>query len=105
MQSAALQVGETYDWRLSVANMERRDKYFSRLRARIELLHSTQGEKVRPLVRMPVWPPQRVVIVGSLHSLQSLAVDAGKHAACMVSHGSVCVMSDCGATACKPSSS
>ena len=42
-----LQVGETYDWRLSVANMERRDKYFSRLRARIELLHSTQGEKVR----------------------------------------------------------
>jgi len=28
--------------------MERRDKYFSRLRARIELLHSTQGEKVRP---------------------------------------------------------
>ena len=42
-----LQVGETYDWRLSVANMERRDKYFSRLRARIELLHNTQGEKAR----------------------------------------------------------
>ena len=41
------QVGETYDWRLSVANMERRDSYFSRLKARIELLHSTQGEKAR----------------------------------------------------------
>ena len=40
------QVGETYDWRLSVANMERRDSYFTRLKARIELLHSTKNEKV-----------------------------------------------------------
>ena len=40
------QVGETYDWRLSVANMERRDGYFTRLKARCELLKKLNNEKV-----------------------------------------------------------
>ena len=34
-----------YDWRLSYANLEHRDHYFSRLRAHIELAHKTAGEK------------------------------------------------------------
>ena len=42
-----MQVGETYDWRLSVANMERRDGYFTRLKLRIEMLHALNKEKVR----------------------------------------------------------
>jgi Lecithin:cholesterol acyltransferase len=41
------QVGETYDWRLSIANMERRDGYFTRLKLRIEMLHGLNKEKVR----------------------------------------------------------
>ena len=44
-----LQVGETFDWRLSVANMERRDHYFSLLQRRIESLHEVWGEKARPV--------------------------------------------------------
>lgn len=40
------QWGETYDWRLSVPNMERRDHYFTRLKWRIELSLKTEGEKV-----------------------------------------------------------
>ena len=43
-----LQYGETYDWRLSVPNMEKRDSYFTRLKWRIELTHHTQHEKVCP---------------------------------------------------------
>lgn len=39
-------VGETYDWRLSIANMERRDGYFTRLKLRVEMLHGLQKEKV-----------------------------------------------------------
>ncbi|KAK9918842.1 hypothetical protein WJX75_007445 [Coccomyxa subellipsoidea] len=39
-------IGETYDWRLSVPNMETRDKYFTRLKWRIELTMKTEGEKV-----------------------------------------------------------
>lgn len=39
-------VGETYDWRLSIANMERRDGYFSRLKTRVESLKQLHGEKV-----------------------------------------------------------
>ena len=41
-----LQYSETYDWRLSVPNMEKRDSYFTRLRWRIELTHLTEKEKV-----------------------------------------------------------
>ncbi|KAK9839349.1 hypothetical protein WJX84_008799 [Apatococcus fuscideae] len=37
---------ETYDWRLSTPNMEKRDAYFTRLRVRIELTHSIGGIKV-----------------------------------------------------------
>lgn len=40
------QIGVTYDWRLSVANMERRDSYFSHLRADVELMHRLNKEKV-----------------------------------------------------------
>ncbi len=40
------QWGETYDWRLSVPNMETRDHYFTRLKWRIELTLATEGEKV-----------------------------------------------------------
>ncbi|KAG8529332.1 uncharacterized protein KY384_005968 [Bacidia gigantensis] len=36
----------TYDWRLSYANLENRDQYFSRLRGHIELAVNTKGEKV-----------------------------------------------------------
>lgn len=39
-------IGSTYDWRLSIANMERRDSYFSRLKGDIELLHKLKEEKV-----------------------------------------------------------
>ena len=39
------QVGETYDWRLSVANMERRDGYFTRLKTRVAMLHALNHEK------------------------------------------------------------
>ena len=41
-----LQYSETYDWRLSVPNMEKRDSYFTRLKWRIELTHLTEKEKV-----------------------------------------------------------
>ena len=34
-----------YDWRLSYANLERRDRYFSRLRSHIEVAYQTSGEK------------------------------------------------------------
>ena len=40
---------ETYDWRLSTPNMEKRDAYFTRLQARIELVHQVNGIKVGPL--------------------------------------------------------
>ena len=49
MSFLCLQVSETYDWRLSVANMERRDRYFSHLQMRIELLQKIHGQKVRPV--------------------------------------------------------
>ena len=42
-----VQYSETYDWRLSVPNMEKRDSYFTRLKWRIELTHHTEGEKAR----------------------------------------------------------
>lgn len=35
-----------YDWRLSYANLEVRDQYFSRLKAYIELAYKTSGRKV-----------------------------------------------------------
>ncbi len=47
--SLVSQIGETYDWRLSVPNMEARDNYFTRLKWRLELSLKTEGEKVRPL--------------------------------------------------------
>jgi len=47
------QVGETYDWRLSISNMERRDGYFTRLKLRIEMLHGIKREKVRFLAVAP----------------------------------------------------
>lgn len=43
-----MQISETYDWRLAVPNMEKRDSYFTRLKWRIELTHHTEGEKVSP---------------------------------------------------------
>ncbi|KAK9822390.1 hypothetical protein WJX81_007759 [Elliptochloris bilobata] len=39
-------IGETYDWRLAVPNMERRDGYFTRLKVRVETTHQLHGEKV-----------------------------------------------------------
>ena len=44
----AWQIGETYDWRLAVPNMERRDGYFTRLKVRVETTHQLHGEKVAP---------------------------------------------------------
>lgn len=46
------QYGETYDWRLSVPNMETRDHYFTRLKWRIELSVKTEGEKVLHIVQL-----------------------------------------------------
>jgi len=46
----AVQHSETYDWRLSVPNMEKRDSYFTRLKWRIELTHLTEKEKVSHLL-------------------------------------------------------
>ena len=43
-----MQISETYDWRLAVPNMEKRDSYFTRLKWRIELTHHTEVEKVSP---------------------------------------------------------
>ena len=51
-QSAAqlghAQIGETYDWRLGVPNLEVRDGYFTRLRRRIEITHHLNHEKAGP---------------------------------------------------------
>ena len=55
-----LQVGETYDWRLAVPNMEKRDHYFTRLKWRIELTHQTNGEKVL----LPTLPVGLTIRVG-----------------------------------------
>ena len=46
MHCIVLQYSETYDWRLAVPNMEKRDSYFTRLKWRIELTHHTEQEKV-----------------------------------------------------------
>lgn len=35
-----------YDWRLAYLDLERRDKYFSKLKQQIELIHDLSGEKV-----------------------------------------------------------
>ncbi len=40
------QVGETFDWRLSIPNVEKRDAYFTRLKVRIELITEIAKEKV-----------------------------------------------------------
>lgn len=45
-ESCGLQVTEPYDWRLALPNLEKRDAYFTRLKARIEVLSKAQGEKV-----------------------------------------------------------
>ena len=37
---------ETYDWRLSLPNLQLRDKYFIQVKHRVELLHELHGEKV-----------------------------------------------------------
>ena len=42
-----MQAAENYDWRLSIVDLERRDNYFTILQNRVELLHSTNSEKVR----------------------------------------------------------
>nr|ANH71127.1 phospholipid: diacylglycerol acyltransferase [Lobosphaera incisa]ANH79231.1 phospholipid:diacylglycerol acyltransferase [Lobosphaera incisa] len=39
-------IGETYDWRLSVPNMEYRDGYYTRLKARFEVTKLQHGRKV-----------------------------------------------------------
>ena len=41
-------VTETYDWRLATPLLEKRDRYFSRLRDRIRTLHSIHDHKVLP---------------------------------------------------------
>ena len=51
-----LQHSETYDWRLSVPNMEKRDSYFTRLKWRIELTHLTGKEKVCPSICSSLGP-------------------------------------------------
>ena len=40
------QIGETYDWRLGVPNLEVRDGYFTRLKRSIEITHQLHNEKV-----------------------------------------------------------
>lgn len=35
-----------YDWRLSYHNLEVRDAYLSRLKAKIEVMHKSSGKKV-----------------------------------------------------------
>ena len=40
-----MQIGETYDWRLGVPNLEVRDGYFTRLKHRIEITHHLNHEK------------------------------------------------------------
>lgn len=47
-----LQIAAPYDWRLAIASMEYRDGYFADLKVRIELLHTTHGEKVCRLLRL-----------------------------------------------------
>ena len=42
-----LQIGVTYDWRLAVPNMEKRDGYFTRLKMVIEWARNVKDEKVR----------------------------------------------------------
>ena len=51
MQHGVMQAAENYDWRLSIVDLERRDNYFTLLQNRVELLHRTNSEKVRPLRR------------------------------------------------------
>lgn len=36
----------SYDWRLDIGNLETRDRYFSRLKSQIEIMHKSQGRKV-----------------------------------------------------------
>lgn len=44
-----------YDWRLSYYNLEIRDRYLSRLKARIELMRQTSGQKVVLASHSWVW--------------------------------------------------
>lgn len=41
-----MQAVETYDWRLSLPNLQKRDKYFTRVQKRVELLREIHEEKV-----------------------------------------------------------
>lgn len=60
MSILVLQAGETYDWRLSVPNMETRDHYFTRLKWRLELSLKTEGEKVLLECLLAMGPPPPV---------------------------------------------
>ena len=46
---------ETYDWRLSLPNLQLRDKYFTQVKHRVELLHELHGEKVPNLHHPPTF--------------------------------------------------
>jgi hypothetical protein len=43
------QVGETFDWRLAIPNVQKRDSYFTKLKARLELIISVHDQKVAAL--------------------------------------------------------
>lgn len=64
-----MQVTETYDWRLAVPLMQQRDNYFTRLKLRVELLHSLHQTKVTS----PSFPPAS----GSLVKLLLLLAQRG----------------------------
>ena len=66
------QIGETYDWRLAVPNMERRDGYFTRLKVRVETTHQLHGEKVAPCLR-----PARTLLARGMLTVCCQAIGAG----------------------------
>ena len=80
-------VGVSYDWRLSIANMERRDHYFSRLRTEVEQLHRLNGEKVCRVPRRHTIAPSCVVIVGHVRGWPSWKDGCGLTQTCPLSLG------------------
>ena len=48
-----LQISETYDWRLAIPNMEKRDSYYTRLKSRIETTKKIHNEKVSSYYQWP----------------------------------------------------
>lgn len=64
-------ITETYDWRLATPLLEKRDKYFSRLRDSIRTLHSNHDQKVLALYPPALDTPCSVVRLacGTAHCL------------------------------------